>query len=85
MGQTLKEKLQKGFKLMLVVLKVKISNILTGPSVIERLALQPLDHHSSVNLVHRQSQQTVHPDDFVSDFLQQFRCVVLNQVQHDLL
>jgi hypothetical protein len=85
MGQTLKEKLQKGFKLMLVVLKVKISNILTGPSVIERLALQPFDHHSSVNLVHRQSQQTVHPDDLVGDFLQQFHYVVFNQVQHNLL
>lgn len=70
---------------MLVVLKVKISHILTGPSVIERLALQPLDHHYSVYLVHSQSQQTVHPDDLIGDFLQQLRCVVLNQVQQNLL
>jgi hypothetical protein len=70
---------------MLVVEEVKISDILAGSSIIERFALEPLDHHFSIDLVHGHSQQTVHPDDLIGDFLKQLNRIVLNQVQHNLL
>ena len=55
---------------MLVVQKVKISDVLTDSTIVERFALETFDHGLGVNLIDSQSHQAVHSGDFVGDFLE---------------